>query len=52
MALFSLRKKEKYYKNINSFGEISQFLNIKNREIRLDGINSYIANEVDTMVRF
>lgn len=52
MALFSLRKKEKYYKNINSFGEISQFLNIKNREIRLDGVNSYIANEIDTMVRF
>lgn len=51
--LLSFNKKEKKeIENIYSFDEICKYLNIKNREIRLDTLTPLEAENIDTMIRF
>ena len=46
------KKKENYFKNLNSFEDIVKFLNLKNREIRIDTLTPATADNIDTLIRF
>ena len=51
--LLSLNKKEKKsIENLQSFEDISKYLNLKNRELRIDTVTPTIANNIDTFIRF
>ena len=51
--LLSFNKKEKKnIENLQSFEDISKYLNFKNRELRIDTITPAIANNIDTFIRF
>lgn len=51
MSLFS-KKRDNYIENLNSFEEVSKYLNFKNREIKLENITPQTANNIDTLIRF
>lgn len=51
MSIF-FSKKKKYIENLNSFDEISKYLNLHNREIRLENLTPQTANNIDTLIRF
>lgn len=51
--LLSFNKKEKKnIENLQSFEDISKYLNFKNRELRIDTLTPTIANNIDTFIRF
>lgn len=53
MSLSRLVKKEKRdIENLKSFDDIVKYLNLENREIRIDTITPNIANNIDTLIRF
>lgn len=51
--LLSFNKKEKKnIENLQSFEDISKYLNLKNRELKIDTVTPTIANNIDTFIRF
>lgn len=52
MSISLIKSQKKVLQNLNSFDEIVKYLNLKNREIRLNTITPLIADNIDTLIRF
>lgn len=52
MSVSLIKNQKKVLPNLNSFDEIVKYLNLKNREIRLNTITPLIADNIDTLIRF
>lgn len=44
--------KKNVFENLNSLTEISKYLNLKNREIKIDVLTPLEAENIDTLIRF